>query len=247
MLKNVAQKLIGRLLGAAVVLACAGQAQAVQFIGEWDPAFDPSSPFAGYSWAGKVQVDVPKSCFSASTTLVTALTCPSMVLDFGLVSIITSSNTLATQINFAGGPPSSLLAVNFSGGAPQSVRAGNFNQLVSTGWYAPGVNPAFATPVCWGLSFINSLPVLSWQYIVCEVEGDCNHARINDLGLLDCDFVTGQTTRYASNQYAPVWSPDGFMQVGLQVVPEPASLALLIPAIGMLAGFRRRRTTAAAN
>ncbi len=130
---------------------------------------------------------------------------------------------------------STLSKVVLSNGTPTGVW-GDFNTYLQSSIYADGVNASNGSAAQWELSF-NDVPVLSWKYQKCKVDDDACHFAVAASSFDDCKDYSGSTP--TSGRRAPDWT--GFTAV----VPEPGSLALMLPALGAFAFVRRRKDKAA--
>ena len=236
-------KRVSAVAGVASLVVFAGQANAVSYVGSWDPQLP--SPFSAYRWEGTVQFDLP--CLSPGNTFTGTTNsgnCSGLSLTSGTVEFFDThgtatlaDDTLVDTLNFLPVAASTLTKVVLSNGTPTGVW-GDFNIYLQSSIYATGVNASNGTAALWELSF-KGLPKLSWEYTKCQTGDDkCERDRFRQVSSYyqECETFTGQTRTTGSG--APEW-------ISFYAVPEPGSLALMLPALGAFAFVRRRKDKAA--
>jgi hypothetical protein len=229
------------------LLAFAGQARAASYVGEWDPAF--GSDFPGLGWRGSAIFEIPDACLATDGIKINNAGCAS---NFALKMISAevefydlSDPGKATIDTLSFTQPSLALWMQVTGGELSGVVGafGTFDsssiQLIT----AQGYQGAGAT---FGLGFVES-PFGSGDYYAQMGWSQKRTAT-------DCTMVQGTYFSYydhcSKGLSELIRDPNRgpflrFTQLGLEV-PEPGSLALLLPAVGMLAVLRRRRHATAA-
>lgn len=236
MITDIAKKLSsGFVLATALV---AGQAQAASFVGTWDPPF--GNPFdtegSVLGWEGSVEFYVPDACLSKTGQITNEAGesgpgyCTEndpLRLVSGVVRLynIAQPSTILGTVTFAG--PGNFGSVRVQGGTVTELTA-NFTEWESA---VPSVSIAGGPTANYYLSFTG----------VCA-----------QLTIRDTPSGSSSTTARTSNS-DPCDPSDRdnspfltFARLGATTVPEPGSLALLLPAVGMLAAFRRRKPGRAA-
>lgn len=245
MLTDIVKRLRSALVGMAAVVAFAGQAQAAVFVGDWDPAFGPAFPQLG--WKGSARFEIPDLCLQNVGTYVNGVGCAA---GFGLKIISAevefyklSDNSYLDTLYFTA--PSATITMEvtknaLSGKNELSGVIGAFltfdtsdTPLVKSQSYLGLTGATFS------LGFVES-PLFSGDY----------YAQMGWAQYRTCNYYSYS---YPCKQFGVsdlIQDPNRgpfltFRQVGLEV-PEPGSLALLLPAVGMLAAFRRRKHAPAA-
>jgi hypothetical protein len=255
MLNDIAGKLKAALVSATVVMACAGQAHAASFVGEWDPAFGPDFPNLG--WRGKAVFVIPDACLAADGIYTNLSACAngglqitSAKVDFyNLGSPPAIGSPIQPDLEFF--QPSGTLTMEVRNGELYGVIGGfgdavtsSFPDVISEGYQdtAPASFRLFFRDVPLGSSLSNGAGFadyyaqMSWTQ-----KRDAGDSCINVWGVvLDCSY--GFSSLDLQNGGSTFLK---FTRLGLEV-PEPGSLALLLPAVGMLAAFRRRKHAPAA-
>jgi len=237
--------------GVASLVAFAGQANAVSYVGSWDPAF--GDDFQDLGWRGEAVFEIPKACLDLGAGIYTNLS-PCASANGGLR--ITSAVVEFYQV---GSEPTSIVGegVIGAGGVLDILEfqepSFTITMEVDENRELSGVIGFFLTTDSSNISLVTS-------------EGYQGAGATFALGFIESPFGSGDY--YAQMgwsqkrkwwEHCPLCSagfsdliqdPERgsfltFRQVGLEV-PEPGSLALLLPAVGMLAAFRRRRSASAA-
>ncbi len=230
MLKAIAKTLkrAGVATGLVMAVAFAGPTNAATFVGDWDPPLP--SPFTGLSWRGTVFFDIDNSCL-AGTGVVSS--CSNWKITSATVEFFPTSgglNAPATDTIKWDTPDGVISSIEVTNGALTAVY-GSFN------YYVKAQSPAtsLVSPYWFTLAFqgpqdnkgiINNYAYLQW----------CKELEYSRCGGFECE--------HAGNSGKPTAPQTGsFLHIAaLNVVPEPGSLALMLPALGMLAVFRRRKT-----
>lgn len=232
MLSDLAKKLkvVGAMLATAGALAFASPAQAAAIQGEWDPALP--SPFALYGWRGTVLLDIPDSCLVGTGTVTSCagMTIKSSTVEFYLLA--NGPNSASTDTIKWDTPDGKITSFEKVGGVLTALY-GSFNY-----WVHPDAGgTSLAAPYWFTLAFqgpqdnsgiINNYAFLMW----------CLQLEYDD-GCVECERGKGNSGKPT----AP--STGSFLTFTVLNVPEPGSLALMLPALGMLAVFRRRKSAAA--
>lgn len=220
-------ELIGRikrasaLIGAAALLAAAGQAQAISYVGRWDPAFGP--PFTQLGWRGEARFEIPDACVALSGTVTVTNSSPCAsgglkMLDADVEFYnLADPGTVLDTLSFA--MPSVVASMTVSGNALAAVVGGFLLPAHSA------LNIAGGDTDFW-LNFIEL--------------GGSNYAQLDFVQYISCGEEPADRCIVATgkSQIGP-----GGPLMTFFVVPEPGILALLLPALGLLAVARRRRTT----
>ena len=225
MLNGLANKLTraAAIVGAAAVLMFSGYAQAAQYVGKWDPAFGAAFPDLG--WRGEATFFVPDACLANEGFVLNSGACSGMKLVSAEVEFYRVSDPADATLEtlFFDTPSSLVFGMTISDGDLAGV-VGTFGYYVdSTLPLAGGPNTEF------NLSFLNDVAVLDFL-----TWGRCRHlfgdyACVKKWGFSDLNPADG--TPFLT-----------FTAVSTSV-PEPASAALIVLALGMLAVLTRRRGT----
>jgi len=245
-------KRVSAAAGVASLVAFAGQANAASYVGSWDPAF--SSAFPDLGWRGEATFEIPDECLAVDGIYTNFSPCASA--NGGLQ--ITEATVEFYKVGFEptslvgqGGDPLVLDTLTFAQpsatitmevkdgdlfgviGAFLTFDTSNIPLISQWGWQGAGAT--------FGLGFIRDplnpavdgeyFAQMGWvQYRTCNFYS--YSFKCKQFGVSDLENESGGSFLT-------------FRQVGLEV-PEPGSLALLLPAVGMLAAFRRRRSASAA-
>lgn len=228
MIESTVRKAVRWAATAAVVplLAIGGSGNAVVFVANWDPLFNPDFTAAtgvDLSWVGSATIDVPTPCVVASTTQTFPPTFPAnpcgtpalMSYSYGL------SSTTPPPGEGAGGTGTSLVGFAF----PDSVRFDASG--IIDGLTLPSPFQLNNSPITFnGFEFDIFLDfVINANYSGPELTLVLTNCEIN------CTYVS-DTSGDPNSPYTP--------SVTFAVVPEPATLVLM--GIGLLAaGAARRR------
>jgi hypothetical protein len=224
MLRNFAKKLkvAGAMMATAAALTCAAPAQAALIQGEWDPAY--GNPFPNLGWAGTVKFYVPGACLLLSGNINNQNSCANgaMTLQTGHVDLydLSDPGNILAVLDWTADAAASFITVDISGGAVTGLHA-DFNQWIQA---VPTLAIAGGTTAWFDLWFQGNCAFLSYSADPSNANGGINSDRCSATG-------------------GPLMT---FTNLDAQFVPEPATLALLLPAAGMLAGFRRRKFTRSA-
>lgn len=225
------------MVGMAATLVFSGQAHAVQFVGEWDPAF--GSPFPNLGWRGEATFEIPAACLSLNGNVWNNDPCSANGMKilsaevefYDLDTPSVPAETLLFDI-----PSTSVLSMTVSGGLLTGVN-GLFPYFVSSSLNIAG-NSDFQ------LSFVDLTPGLANLLgqpedpfaLLAYILPSCNH------GFTVC-MIFGKAG--FSEVQAGGSGGGGNTFMTFRAVPEPGSLALMLPALGLLALVRRRKSAVA--
>jgi len=238
-------KRVSAAAGVASLVAFAGQANAASYVGSWDPAF--SSAFPDLGWRGEAVFEIPDACLAIDGVYVNSNLLnsnPSNCADGGGLKIksaevefydVSAPNIVLDTLYFV--EPSATITMEVKDGdlfgvigAFLTFDSSSIPLISQWGWQGAGAT--------FGLGFVQSpfpggeyFAQMGWvQYRTCNFYSysfGCKQFGVSDLeNQSGSSFLT-------------------FRQIGLEV-PEPGSLALLLPAVGMLVAFRRRKPAPAA-
>lgn len=224
---------LGAWLTAALLFSLAGSAHAVAYIGKWDPAF--GAPFPDLGWKGSVLLEIPDPCLVPGGTFTVTNASPCASGGLKLVSA-------EVQFYDLGAPGTILDTLSFS--TPSFVLSMTVSNHVLSGVVGAFLTPEHSNLAIAGddtdfwLGFIKSggsnLALLTFlQYGPCDKH---EHERSRDEEkrcIVDMGF--SQITADGSG---------GRPLLTFTAVPEPAPVALLLAALGMLAFVRRRARAA---
>lgn len=212
--------------GVASLVALAGHAQAAQFLGEWDPAF--GSPFPNLGWRGEATFEIPDACLSLSGNVWNTDSCSSngMRIVSAEVEFYDLANPSVTQETLVFDIPSTdVLSMTVSGGVLAGVNGG-FPYWVESNLTIAGKSDFLLFFVDW--PFMDPYAQLKYKdprcdsFVVCLIFGKAGFSDVQAGG-----------------------SGGGNTFMTFRAVPEPGSLALMLPALGLLAFVRRRKSAVA--
>lgn len=204
------------IVGLTGALFAAGQAQAVQFVGRWDPAFGSFFPELG--WRGEATFFVPDACLALDGWVLNSNSCSGF--DMAIVSAEVEFYKLSDPAN-----PAFHETLHFDVPSPLVG-----SMKIEDGMLA-GVLGTF------GYTRASTLPLAGGPYSEFLLFFENDIARL----AFTYDPPEGRTVYGVSDRQAPNGDRP-FMT--FSVVPEPGSLALLLTALGLLAalpGARRSR------
>ena len=225
-LSDLAKKLkhASAMVGMAATLVFSGQAHAVQFVGEWDPAF--GSPFTELGWRGEATFEIPAACLSLNGNVWNNDPCSANGMKilsaevefYDLDTPLVTAETLFFNI-----PSTTVLSMTVTGGVLSGVN-GLFPYF-GTSFLPIAGSSDFQLSFVDLSSFLNLEPfaILYFQNRQCPTNVKC----------LTSGFSAIQT------------EGGGNTFMTFRAVPEPGSLALMLPALGLLALVRRRKSAVA--
>jgi hypothetical protein len=238
-------KRVSAAAGVASLVAFAGQANAASYVGSWDPAF--GSAFPNLGWRGEAVFVIPDACLAVDGIYTNGSTCAngglqitSAVVEFYNLSAPPAIGSPIGQ-NVTG-VLDTLYFVQPSLTITMDVRGGELFGVIGTFLTfdtssiplvtAMGYNGASAT---FGLGFRDD-PLFS---------GNAYYAQMGWTQDRPCRFFV-HCTKFGKSDLQNSSGGSFLTFERILAVPEPGSLALLLPAIGMLAAFRRRKPAPAA-
>jgi len=259
-------KRVSAAAGVASLVAFAGQANAASYVGSWDPAFGDDFPDLG--WRGEAVFEIPDAClpqFGGANGVYVNFnvlgTNPSNCVDGGGLRIISAevefynvndSNNVLDTLYFV--EPSATITMEVRDNELYGV-IGSFlatatsiiDEVTQEGFEqdAPASFQLFFRDLPLGGSLINGPGTADYyaqmRWTQKRTATDCTTVQLNrffsyydpcSFGYSALDLQSGGSTFLTFQRVIEV--------------PEPGSLALLLPAVGMLAAFRRRKPARAA-
>jgi hypothetical protein len=228
-LTDLAKKLMkraGAMVGLAATLAFSGQAHAVQFIGEWDPAF--GSPFTDLGWRGEATFEIPAACLSLNGNVWNNDPCSAngmKILSAEVEFYDLDTPSITAETLFFDIPSTDVLSMTVSGGALTGVNGG------FPYWRTSTLNIAGKSDF---LLFFVDLPSKDPYAQLAFKDPRCFSFTV-------CLFFGA--AGFSDVQAGSSGGGNTFMT--FRAVPEPGSLALMLPALGLLALVRRRKSAVA--
>jgi hypothetical protein len=234
-----------RRAGATAAIAATallgGQAHALQYIGKWDPAFGVD--FATLGWKGQAVFFIPDACLASDGVKTNAGVCSGMSILSAEVDFydLGSPGTIIDKIFFTT-PSTDVTSMTVLGGSLSAV-VGQFDYFVESNINGPGGGGKTSFELGFIQPDLENLARLAFKYLApCpEDDEECKTKRKREKEEFDDELclVTGfSQTDGTGGAGKPLIS---FARLS---VPEPGSVALMLPALGLLAAFRRRKAAA---
>jgi len=252
-------KRVSAAAGVASLVAFAGQANAASYVGSWDPAF--SSAFPNLGWRGQAIFVIPDECLESAGFYTNASTCAKdnggLYITDGLVEFYEVGQEPTSVLGEGVIDQDGVLDILKFGPASATITMEVRKSDITGDFELYGVIGAFLTTATsdidlvktiygygeatFGLGFVKDplLPLSTGVY----------YAQMGWSQYRDCKKFIYFGSAVPCFGKSDLINEDGSSFLTFQrvlEVPEPGSLALLLPAIGMLAAFRRRKPAPAA-
>lgn len=236
LMKNL--KCLGAIASITGTVLFASQAHAGQYIGKWDPAF--GFQFSTLGWKGQAVFFIPDACLASdgvksNTGVCSGMSILSAEVDFYALG---DTSTIIDKI-FFNTPSTDVTSMTVEGGVLSAV-VGQFDYFVESNINGPDGGGKTSFELGFIQPSLDNLARLAFEYLgpcpdddeTCKSERKRKKKEFDD----ELCLITGfSQTDGAGGTGKPLISFEPL------TVPEPGSIALMLPALGLLAAYRRRK------